>query len=513
MTQINSVPDVRLFMFGTDPFLDAVRIEFEDWDRADVYKLRQRYAQAAGLSLNGLRFFKVDTPIAQVQSIKAPSSESLLINEYLLSHYWPNMPLAIINVLVFQQSDLMSNPPDDSNKNLRSRAAAQQTVLRFFGSNTSSTWAQSSNFRGLQNASGQGVLNGRPFEKTGMPIGLYHPIFDAFTSRARESTNSIPGDFYDKMDQLLISSQEMYEKENGRQHELDGILQDILGHKLHKVKFPGVQPDGVIHMGEGGTVMLVMDIKNEIGSGNSDPTIQGAMSYAKYCADKMTSSLLSRCCCPVFILAIAGPWICVLGAVMLEQPVVEPLTNLLWVANSPRLQTRFRRLSQTFWALASSISELKDYYLGLQPEISKARFDPYIQHYRSGNKTVEFTYLEPMGGKNLLKTVFRAQTKLSGEDIVVKFAETYNSRAHGLLAQNGLAPAILYDGTSDPYGPRPSGLYMIVMEYVTGLDLALLNQDIPSCVKEDVQRAITLLHSENMVFGDLRRPNVHCPAK
>jgi hypothetical protein len=52
-----------------------------------------------------------------------------------------------------------------------------------------------------------------------------------------------------------------------------------------------------------------------------------------------------------------------------------------------------------------------------------------------------------------------------GREVVVKFSLTYNTRAHRLLADPGLAPELICAGAE---GLRYGGLLMIIMAYVTG---------------------------------------------
>ncbi|KAG9118692.1 hypothetical protein FRC07_006668 [Ceratobasidium sp. 392] len=251
------------------------------------------------------------------------------------------------------------------------------------------------------------------------------------------------------------------------------ILEQLLNHDIIATDRGGAKLDGVV-LGDNGANCMVVEIVNEVGTGRSDPSVQ--------------------------------------GAVMLERPAIQPLTDYLWVANNPRSQSRFYHLARTFWALSRSITDLKTYYASLQPGFSQFRFDPHIRQYSSEGETVDFSYVRSLGEHGSLKTVFQARTEsLVGQpakDIVVKFPETYHSRAHQLLAEAGLAPKLLFDGFSIPGAPKPSGRFMIVMEYVKGRDLTEAGEIIPSCVRESIEEAISILHRHNIVFGDLRRPNV-----
>jgi serine/threonine protein kinase len=96
------------------------------------------------------------------------------------------------------------------------------------------------------------------------------------------------------------------------------------------------------------------------------------------------------------------------------------------------------------------------------------------------------------------------------EKVIVKFARRYNTEAHKMLAEKGLAPKLYY------HCPVRGGLTMVVMEIVQGIMASLWIQKIRhpralhsgASVLEDVQRAIEVLHSNNLVFGDLRLQNI-----
>ena len=89
--------------------------------------------------------------------------------------------------------------------------------------------------------------------------------------------------------------------------------------------------------------------------------------------------------------------------------------------------------------------------------------------------------------------------------LVVKFVSRYNALAHRLLAWHGLAPQIYYASTEDTAAPTYGGLYMVVMEFFDG--------ETPTGTLSDglyrhVLDALELLHSHDLVFEDLRAPNI-----
>jgi len=107
---------------------------------------------------------------------------------------------------------------------------------------------------------------------------------------------------------------------------------------------------------------------------------------------------------------------------------------------------------------------------------------------------------------------------------VVKLFEQYGVEVHQLLADAGMAPRILncglLDGEDDvrDAGSRArdstttGGLYacpvdMAVMEHIEG-DTADKVSALPKNVREKTEEAIQKLHDAQLVFGDLRAPNV-----
>lgn len=108
-----------------------------------------------------------------------------------------------------------------------------------------------------------------------------------------------------------------------------------------------------------------------------------------------------------------------------------------------------------------------------------------------------------MMANDLSKAVFKADMESGNEkeSVVVKFTDRYCEAAHQILARDGLAPKLHYCKKE----PSIAGLWVVVMSLVD--TLPGLGGGKEQAV-EDVERAIELLHSEGLVFGDLRSPNI-----
>ena len=100
------------------------------------------------------------------------------------------------------------------------------------------------------------------------------------------------------------------------------------------------------------------------------------------------------------------------------------------------------------------------------------------------------------------RSLFLAEYK--GETVVVKFCERYGEDAHRMLADAGLAPRLRY------CSKVAGGVFMVVMDFVDGWDAysKFKYRDLPRTVLDDVQRALGKLHDAQLVYGDMRRPNI-----
>jgi len=220
-----------------------------------------------------------------------------------------------------------------------------------------------------------------------------------------------------------------------------------------------------------------------------------------FLADGVEQSLVQRCCCPSIILAIAGPWMCVVGGVFVDRVITQPLTNYIWLGGEPYDSKRLVLAARLFTELKSAISSLREYYKALEPNSTASHF-PYITEY--GPDKVKFTYLSRLAPEQPYTLLYKAALDdMPDTPVAVKFVNQYNPRAHRLLAAQGLAPRLHYSSTEDNvcYGKR----FLIVMDYV---DLKPLVGHLNDRQYERVQEAIDLLHSNNIVFGDLRPSNV-----
>ena len=72
------------------------------------------------------------------------------------------------------------------------------------------------------------------------------------------------------------------------------------------------------------------------------------------------------------MLAGGGPWMAVLGAVYTDRPIVQRLTDMLWVGHSTTHQeARVQHLARVFLALRECVRDLKEFYDNLLKNINE----------------------------------------------------------------------------------------------------------------------------------------------
>ncbi|CAE6479306.1 unnamed protein product [Rhizoctonia solani] len=243
---------------------------------------------------------------------------------------------------------------------------------------------------------------------------------------------------------------------------------------------------------------------------SSDLTVQAARLYQRYWTDIAAEHWLNWCCCPSILIAITGPWMCVLGAIFLDRPVVQPLTDFLWVGEDLSQPSKPDNIAWVFHCINQARIELGDYYrTHYPPPLGESIVSPflYLMHYLDLTKqVVRFVYRKSLCPANPEKSIFLAEIDNPEKPrlIIVKFVRKYNGDAHRLLAERGFAPQLLYDGTVYPDDQPGPDHTMIVMDFVQGTDLeALGSSPLPRSVFGDIEEAIKLLHGRDFVFGDL----------
>lgn len=356
------------------------------------------------------------------------------------------------------------------------------------------------------------VLNGRPDNNFGPPIGLFHPVFNSFQAALKipEPTYA-DAQTYNSVKELFCAVTAIYNNKADRIVAIDKHLSTLLGTHFIDVYSTGVLSDGVMVHSTGicTAYLVIREVKNEIGTTSADPYNQVGLAYRKYWAHPSNDRIRKLCYCPSILLAIAGPWMCVIGAIYLDKAVIQPLTDYIWLGGDVYDDNRLVLTARLFAALKAAASTLQSYYQILGPTLlndvpENLSPDPFPFVTECGSK--KFTYLYRLFAREHPEKLLYG-ARLQGEErlVVVKFASSYHAEAHRILADHQLAPTLHFAGTEDAGGSMYGGRYMIVMDFIDGCSAP---DRLSNSQFNQIKEAIELLHSRNLVFGDLREPNI-----
>ncbi|KIK50948.1 hypothetical protein GYMLUDRAFT_50897 [Collybiopsis luxurians FD-317 M1] len=321
-----------------------------------------------------------------------------------------------------------------------------------------------------------------------------------------------------------------------------------------------MDPDGALEyfLGFSLPILYTMlgELKNGGGDGGCDPSDQAQCAYIKLVSSKQYEHVRQVSCCPALLLSLSGHILAVWGAVFVDRFFFERLA-LIYLGPQPPstlpsptvgrsdIEVGIREVAKLLRTIEQCVQDIKSHYssLDLQPtrsstvtatahsrsrpnasnshptgqslsglpfnsRLSKSPDPLRFVHWNSftfkGNQ-YDLVYRQRLTS-HLEKTVFLAAMSLPSDpnfreiEVVVKFALRYGEAGHHLLAEAGFAPRIHYCGFEESIG-----LWVIVMDYIQG---TVCNRKLIEHEKDLLSSAIRTLHENNLVFGDLREPNV-----
>ena len=125
------------------------------------------------------------------------------------------------------------------------------------------------------------IMNGRPFRCNGLPVHLFHPAFSTFVQNFNGRDRMTAAE-YSTAYQFNVASSQLYDMESQRKAAIFESLH--LAIHFHLVNVDGTTPRGRILADRGDglpATIAICELRNEIGSGGCDPSIQGGLSYRK----------------------------------------------------------------------------------------------------------------------------------------------------------------------------------------------------------------------------------------
>ena len=144
------------------------------------------------------------------------------------------------------------------------------------------------------------VRNERPTHLAGPPIQIYHPVFSKFLSLA---FSPFDGDekTLQRTSEFIEASRRLYDDEKARvkairQHLSALVHNDVLTEETNEIdNGKCFKPDGTIFASPSPdpprSVCAYVEVKNEIGTGGCDPTLQCQSDFVKCCSSSSVGVL------------------------------------------------------------------------------------------------------------------------------------------------------------------------------------------------------------------------------
>jgi len=130
---------------------------------------------------------------------------------------------------------------------------------------------------------------------------------------------------------------------------------------------------------------------------------------------------------------------------------------------------------------------------------------PHFRHFiRANGDGVELEYVKQLVPEHPEKAVFQALARTNGKTstVVVKFTPKYCHAAHEIAQAKNFAPVLwFYEEV------HTVGMFVVVMDFIEGESLGEDSALSEELVRE-LREVLGALHGHNLVYGDLRPPNV-----
>ncbi|KAK2464093.1 hypothetical protein APHAL10511_003880 [Amanita phalloides] len=337
------------------------------------------------------------------------------------------------------------------------------------------------------------IYDGRLPNRKGPPIAIYHTAFAQLKDSLRDPNKVVDPQELQRVDdtaKLSLASTPIYKTEKERTSNIYPYICSLLGIQLREnvaMTTGGkkkAESDGLVEQdlddktfGEKVAIVGHVEAKNELGVAGQCG-VQNMLGLRKFLTNDKYNDIRNTTCCPCIMISIAGPYIMFSGAIFADIFVAEAFTDYIYLGGT---KEQILTLSRIFAAVAHALDTLKEYYrcLKLHPGPPNGRKP---DDYR--RSLFEATY--------------------NDRPVLIKFCDVYHGNAHRIVADAGHAPQLFFCERLQ------GGVMMVIMELVNGRDAFYHfgNKAIPSDLLDNVKEAISILHRANLVFGDMRRPNI-----
>ena len=263
--------------------------------------------------------------------------------------------------------------------------------------------------------------------------------------------------------------------------------------------------------------VIIVEVKNEIGTGGADPFFQATEYYRHFIAYKGLWTFLDELF-PCFIITVTGAKIFFSGAVYTQGVTTESF-GALEVDFHDTNNHNYDMLARYLTALEIAYQTLKTRYsnardppevrtllgLPLLPETDRKHIEdafPYPRSFVHAETREErkFEYVKAFEEKPF---VFKARTD-NDQLVCIKFVRRYGTKVYKWCVKKGFAPELLESRVLD------GGWIMIVMEFLgnTWKEFAYEADKQQQKLHKSIASFVENLGGERMVHGDIRERNI-----
>ncbi|KAJ6486913.1 hypothetical protein C8R45DRAFT_930490 [Mycena sanguinolenta] len=391
-------------------------------------------------------------------------------------------------------------------------AVAHGGYLQLFRDNPS-TEAKNTKLLAVQNSQvPDAAYARRPLSLGGPPIAIYSPIFSKF--RHLVQTVDLTAEDIRPTFAFVTASTEYYEDEQSRSEVIKHLLRVLVdGQFLEKGQISYGQrrakPDGFSTHTFGRLMAAkgIHEMNNGLGESSSDAlelAICDSRHFAFVTMVKGSTRYVAaqRSWLPSRARTFAWP------GLYLQTTTSSSVAPQ--IAGSNAIDEGIRRIGKILKALKVCYQEhLPAFYdtLSSPPPVASslaAACSPHLRDITLDGVVHELLYQRQLAPHKSSSAIFEATLKSPtiSRRVVVKFTHSYGAAAHEILAahKSSYAPALLYCQRHDHVG----GLVVVIMDWCPDSPAKQLTP----LAEIRLREAISLLHSADLVFGDLRPPNV-----
>ncbi|TFK23838.1 hypothetical protein FA15DRAFT_641962 [Coprinopsis marcescibilis] len=351
-----------------------------------------------------------------------------------------------------------------------------------------------------------------------VPVALFNVELATLQTRLDSNDLEVSAPEVNQALAYIDQSLEYYEDEKARQRATFGTIDSALGAKGHWGEtLPwanGIRPDGCWYAGDFVSIILVL--KNMPGVGG-DPIYQSIVDLSKILACSKYDNVRGSCNFPVVLIGIADARLQVSIAVCIGSIYVSDLIYIDLSRGFHGSDTAVR-LARIFKALSLCLQALEGHYNRIVPSTpSDTSFMYPSPTTANGTPLPVIKYTGYLGHDGLLfvtvpnlgerNTAIYTGTQ-EDKPVLIKFAPRYNKEAHTLLANANLAPSLRF------FEPIIGNLFMVVMDYYPDAKSVWMlrneggSDSLLPIIANRVKCALSLLHNQDIVFGDLRDGNI-----